>query len=90
MEVDGRRKQEPRVDWCASERDLFVTSFLRPRPWGLCGKHRLVGKEKEDQACVWHSAGSRECTQNEHSHFLALNSWGLVWNFTPEDFHLSP
>lgn len=48
-------------------RGLFVTSFLRPRPWGLCGKLRLLGKEEKDQTCVWHSAGIEQCTQNEHS-----------------------
>lgn len=52
MAVEAHRKQESCIDWCTSVRGLFVTSFLKPRPWGLCGKHRLVGKEDQAAACV--------------------------------------
>lgn len=53
--VETRRKQESSIDWCTSVRGLFVTSFLKSRPWGLCGKHRLIGKEDQAAACVCHS-----------------------------------
>lgn len=76
VEAVGSRKESSK-DWCTSVRGLFVTTFLKPRPWGLCGKHRLVGKGKEDQAaaCVWHSG---DLLQLAVSCALRMNTPGFL------------
>lgn len=77
--VEARKKQESSIDWCTSVRGLFVISFLKPRPWGLCDKHRPVGKEDQAVACVWHSGDSLQLAVSSAPRmstlgFLALDS----------------